>query len=362
MWSLSQIKSKLVMEDFFINIYLVGGILMTVKVGINGFGRIGRQVFRIAHKHPELEIVAINDLANIEQMALLLKHDSNFGAFVADVSYEENYLIVDGKKVLMTNERDPKQLPWGEMDVDIVVEATGVFRDRDKAAMHLEAGAKKVIISAPGKNADFTVVLGVNEAGYDKDEHHIISNASCTTNCLAPVAKVLNDTFGIEKGLMTTIHAYTNDQNILDAPHKDYRRARAGALSMIPTSTGAAKAIGDVLPELKGKLNGMAVRVPTPTGSIVDLTVILANSTTEEEVNAAIEKAANGTMEGVLGISYEPLVSIDYVGDSRSSIVDGLSTQMIGDKMLKILSWYDNEWGYSSRIVDLIAFLNEKGV
>jgi glyceraldehyde 3-phosphate dehydrogenase len=335
---------------------------MTVKVGINGFGRIGRQVFRIAHKNPDVEIVAVNDLASIEQMALLLKHDSNFGAFIADVSYEDGSLIVDGREVKYTNERDPKNLPWAELGVDVVVEATGVFRDRDKAAMHLEAGAKKVIISAPGKDIDYTIVLGVNEEGYDKDNHHIISNASCTTNCLAPVAKVLEDNFGIEKGLMTTIHAYTNDQNILDAPHKDFRRARAGALSMIPTSTGAAKAIGDVLPVLKGKLNGMAVRVPTPTGSIVDLTVELKKSTTVEEVNEAIEKAASGKMEGILGISYEPLVSVDYVGDSRSSIVDGLSTQMIGDKMLKILSWYDNEWGYSSRMVDLIAYIGNKGV
>jgi glyceraldehyde 3-phosphate dehydrogenase len=335
---------------------------MTVKVGINGFGRIGRQVFRIANKYPEVEIVAVNDLMTSEQMAFLLKHDSNFGEFVADVSINEDKLIVDGKETLLLTERDPKQLPWGDLGIDVVIESTGIFRDREKAAMHLEAGAKKVIISAPGKNSDYTVVLGVNEEGYDPEKHDIISNASCTTNCLAPVCKVLEDTFGIEKGLMTTIHSYTNGQNILDGPNKDYRRARAAALSMIPTTTGAAKAIGEVMPVLDGKLDGMAVRVPTPTGSLVDLTVELKTEATVEEINKAFEKAANGRMKGYLGVSYEPLVSVDYIGDSRSSIVDALSTKMMGSKMVKVLSWYDNEWGYSSRVVDLAAYIGSKGV
>jgi glyceraldehyde 3-phosphate dehydrogenase len=335
---------------------------MTVKVGINGFGRIGRQVFRIANKYPEVEIVAVNDLMTSEQMAFLLKHDSNFGEFVADVSINEDKLIVDGKETLLLTERDPKQLPWGDLGIDVVIESTGIFRDREKAAMHLEAGAKKVIISAPGKNSDYTVVLGVNEEGYDPEKHDIISNASCTTNCLAPVCKVLEDTFGIEKGLMTTIHSYTNGQNILDGPNKDYRRARAAALSMIPTTTGAAKAIGEVMPVLDGKLDGMAVRVPTPTGSLVDLTVELKTEATVEEINEAFEKAANGRMKGYLGVSYEPLVSVDYIGDSRSSIVDALSTKMMGSKMVKVLSWYDNEWGYSSRVVDLAAYIGSKGV
>ncbi|MFP4456413.1 MAG: type I glyceraldehyde-3-phosphate dehydrogenase [Clostridia bacterium] len=335
---------------------------MTVKVGINGFGRIGRQVYRIAHKYPEVEIVAINDLMTSDQMAFLLKHDSNFGEFIADVSVEDDYLVVDDKKTLLLTERDPKQLPWGDLNVDVVIEATGIFREREKAAMHLGAGAKKVVISAPGKNSDYTVVLGVNEEGYDPESHHIISNASCTTNCLAPVCKVLEDNFGIEKGLMTTIHSYTNGQNILDGPNKDYRRARAAALSMIPTTTGAAKAIGEVMPELDGKLDGMAVRVPTPTGSLVDLIVELKKETTVEEINQAFEEAANGKMEGILGVSYEPLVSVDYIGDSRSSIVDALSTKMMGSTMVKILSWYDNEWGYSSRVVDLVAYIGNKGV
>ncbi len=335
---------------------------MTVKVGINGFGRIGRQVFRIAHKYPEVEIVAVNDLMSSDQMAFLLKHDSNFGEFVANVSVEEDKLVVDGKETVLLTERDPKQLPWGELGIDVVIEATGIFRDREKSAMHLEAGAKKVVISAPGKNADYTVVLGVNEEGYDPTKHNIVSNASCTTNCLAPVCKVLEDNFGIEKGLMTTIHSYTNGQNILDGPNKDYRRARAAAVSMIPTTTGAAKAIGEVMPVLDGKLDGMAVRVPTPTGSLVDLTVELKKDTTVEEINQTFEKAANGKMKDILGVSHKPLVSVDYIGDSRSSIVDALSTKMMGNRMVKVLSWYDNEWGYSSRIVDLVAYIGNKGV
>lgn len=335
---------------------------MTVKVGINGFGRIGRQVYRIAHKYPEVEIVAVNDLMTSEQMAFLLKYDSNFGEFIADVSIEDEYLVVDDKRTLLLTERDPEQLPWGDLGIDVVIESTGIFRDREKAAMHLEAGAKKVVISAPGKNADFTAVMGVNEEGYDPDNHHIISNASCTTNCLAPVCKVLEDNFGINKGLMTTIHSYTNGQNILDGPNKDYRRARAAALSMIPTTTGAAKAIGEVMPVLDGKLDGMAVRVPTPTGSLVDLTVEINKEATVDEINEAFENAANGSMKGILGVSHEPLVSVDYIGDSRSSIVDALSTKMMGSKMVKVLSWYDNEWGYSSRLVDLVTYIGSKGV
>ncbi len=333
-----------------------------MKVGINGFGRIGRQVMRIAQNYPEIEIVAINDLMPAEQMAFLLKYDSNYGVFPAQVELRDDNLVVDGKSTKLFSLRNPQELPWQDLGVEIVIEATGLFTERSKAAMHLEAGAKKVIITAPGKEADFTVVLGVNENEYCPAEHHIISNASCTTNCLAPVAKVIDQEFGIEKGLMTTIHAYTNGQNILDGPNKDYRRARAAALSMIPTSTGAAKAIGEVLPQLKGKLHGMAVRVPTPTVSLVDLTVELKNKATVESVNAALTAAAAGPMKGVLGVATEPLVSIDFQGDSRSSIVDALSTQMMGDTMLKVLSWYDNEWGYSCRVVDLIKFIDKKGV
>ncbi len=335
---------------------------MTVKVGINGFGRIGRQILRIVHGNPDIEIVAINDLGSAEQMAFLLKHDSNFGRFNAEVSIEKNCLIVDGRKIAITAERNPADLKWGEYQADIIAECTGVFRDRDKAAAHLEAGAKKVVISAPGKNADYTIVLGVNDKGYRPSEHHIVSNASCTTNCLAPIAKVLDDKFGIKRGFMTTVHSYTNGQNILDGPHKDYRRARAAALSIIPTSTGAAKAIGLVLPQLIGKLSGMAMRVPTPTGSIVDLTVELAADVTAEEVNKAFEHASQREMKGILGVSYEPLVSVDYIGDSRSSIVDALSTEVNGKNMVKVLSWYDNEWGYSYRMVDLVQFIGKKGI
>ena len=327
-----------------------------VKVGINGFGRIGRQVFRIAHNNPAIEIVAINDLGSAEQMAFLLQHDSNYRAFDAEVTTNGKNIVVDGREIAVFTERDPAKLEWAKYGADIVIESTGVFRDRAKAALHMTGGAKKVLISAPGKNSDCTIVMGVNEEVYCAAEHDIISNASCTTNCLAPVVKVIDDQFGLVRGFMTTVHSYTNDQNILDGPHKDFRRARAAAVSIIPTSTGAAQAIGDVLPQLK------AMRVPTPTGSLVDLTIEVAKDVTAEELNAAFEAAAAGHMKGFLGVSYEPLVSVDYIGDSRSSIVDALSTKVIGGKLVKVLSWYDNEWGYSSRMVDLAIYVGSKGL
>lgn len=332
---------------------------MTIKIGINGFGRIGRLVFRGAFANPNMEIVAINDLTDPETLAHLLKYDSNHGIFAGEVSVEGEYLVVDGKKIRVLAERDPKNLPWGELGVDYVVESTGIWRKRDQAQWHIDAGAKKVIISAPAKGEDITIVMGVNEDQYDPAKHHVISNASCTTNCLAPFAKVLNDKFGIKKGLMTTVHSYTNDQKILDLPHSDLRRARAAAMSIIPTTTGAAAAVGLVLPELKGKLDGYALRVPTPTVSVVDLVAELEKEATAEEINAALKEAAEGPMKGILGVEERPLVSIDFKGDSRSSIVDaGLTTVMEGN-MAKVVSWYDNEWGYSMRVVDLIAYMEE---
>lgn len=327
---------------------------MKPKVAINGFGRIGRQVFRVNLEKKYFEIVAINDLTDAKTLAHLLKYDSNYGSIPNEISSTEDSIIVDGKSYKVIKERDPEKLPWKELGVDLVVEATGFFTDHAGASKHLTAGAKKVIISAPGKDADFTVVLGVNDENYDSAKHHIISNGSCTTNCLAPVAKVLNDNFEIEKGLMTTIHSYTNDQRILDLPHEDLRRARAAALSMIPTTTGAAKAIGLVLPELKGKLNGFAIRVPTPTVSLVDLTCVVKKATTTEEVNAKLKEAAEGSMKGFLGYSELPLVSMDYKHSPLSSIVDALSTEVIGGNLIKVLAWYDNEWGYSCRVVDLV--------
>lgn len=327
---------------------------MKPKVAINGFGRIGRQVFRVNLEKKYFEIVAINDLTDAKTLAHLLKYDSNYGSIPNEISSTEDSIIVDGKSYKVIKERDPEKLPWKELGVDLVVEATGFFTDHAGASKHLTAGAKKVIISAPGKDADFTVVLGVNDENYDSAKHHIISNGSCTTNCLAPVAKVLNDNFEIEKGLMTTIHSYTNDQRILDLPHEDLRRARAAALSMIPTTTGAAKAIGLVLPELKGKLNGFAIRVPTPTVSLVDLTCVVKKATTTEEVNAKLKAAAEGSMKGFLGYSELPLVSMDYKHSPLSSIVDALSTEVIGGNLIKVLAWYDNEWGYSCRVVDLV--------
>ncbi len=334
---------------------------MKLKVAINGFGRIGRQVFRVNLQKDYFDIVAINDLTDAKTLAHLLKYDSNYGTIPNEISSTEDSISVDGKSYKVLKERDPSLLPWKDLGVDLVIEATGFFTDKAGASKHLTAGAKKVVISAPGKDADFTVVLGVNDEKYDPQNHNIISNGSCTTNCLAPIAKVLNDNFEIEKGLMTTIHSYTNDQRILDLPHEDLRRARAAALSMIPTSTGAAKAIGLVLPELNGKLNGIAIRVPTPTVSLVDLTCTVKKDTTVEEINGKLKEAAEGKMKGYLGYSEIPLVSMDYKHSPLSSIADALSTEVIGGNMVKLLAWYDNEWGYSCRVVDLINMIEEKG-
>ncbi|MDP3487903.1 MAG: type I glyceraldehyde-3-phosphate dehydrogenase [Bacillota bacterium] len=335
-----------------------GGCL--VRIAINGFGRIGRQVFRIAHNRPELEIVAINDLADPKALAHLLKFDSNYGRFDAAVQTIEGGFEVNGRKVKVFAERDPANLPWSDLGIDVVVECTGLFKERKTAGKHIEAGAKKVLISSPAKDEDITIVLGCNEDKYDHAKHHIISNASCTTNALGPMAKVLHEEFGIIKGLMNTIHAFTNDQSILDAVHSDLRRARTASQSIIPTTTGAAKAIGLVLPELKGKLNGFALRVPTTTVSIVDLTVELSKPVTNEMINDAFRKAANGKLKGILGVSDEPLVSIDYLGDTRSSIVDLELTMVVGDNMAKICTWYDNEWGYSCRMVDVLSMIADK--
>lgn len=334
---------------------------MKPKVAINGFGRIGRQIFRINLEKQYFDVVAINDLGDAESLAHLLQYDSNYGTLKQEVSTNGENIVVDGKEYKCLTQRDPEQLPWQELGVDIVIEATGFFRTKEGAQKHITAGAKKVVISAPAKDeVDFTVVLGVNEGDYDAENHNIISNASCTTNCLAPVAKVLNDNFKIEKGLMTTIHSYTNDQKILDLPHSDMRRARSAGQSMIPTTTGAAKAVSLVLPELQGKLNGMAIRVPTPTVSLVDLTVNVENATTKEEVNEKLKQAAAVSMKGVLGYSEKPLVSVDYKGNDLSSIVDSLATEVIGGNLVKVLSWYDNEWGYSSRVVDLVKMIGDK--
>ena len=333
---------------------------MSIKVGLNGFGRIGRAVLRLAQTEfgDDIEIVALNARANTETLVHLFKYDSCYGKFNGEASVAgENVMEVNGKEIKIFRCNDPEDIPWGELGVDIVVESTGIFKDREKASKHIKAGAKKVIITAPGKNEDVTIVMGVNEEDYDPANHHIISNASCTTNCLAPFAKVLDDKFGIEKGLMTTVHAYTNDQRILDKTHKDLRRARAAGESIIPTTTGAAKAVSKVLPQLEGKLNGFALRVPTPTVSLVDLVCELKKPATVEEINAAFKEASEGSMKGILGYSEEPLVSVDYKGDERSSIVDGLSTLSMGDKMFKILSWYDNEWGYSNKLVDLACYI-----
>jgi len=330
---------------------------MAIKVGINGFGRIGRNVFRDAFEDEDIEIVAINDLADAKTLAHLLKYDSVFGIFDVEIGTTDDSIIVEGEKVKVLSERDPANLPWKDLGVEVVIEATGRFRAREDAAKHLSAGAKKVIISAPAKNPDVTIVLGVNEEKYEPENHHIISNASCTTNCLAPIAKVLLDNFGIKHAFMTTIHAYTGDQKILDLVHSDLRRARAAALSMIPTSTGAAKAIGEVIPELKGKMEGMAIRVPVPDGSLVDLVVELEKEVTAAEVNETLKKAADtGRFEGILDYTEEPIVSVDIVGNSYSSIVDGLSTMASG-KTVKVLSWYDNEMGYSCRLVDLVKYI-----
>jgi glyceraldehyde 3-phosphate dehydrogenase len=329
---------------------------MALKVAINGFGRIGRMVFRAGLSHQDIDFVAINDLTDPSTLAHLLKYDSTQGKLEADLSGTDHSLIVNGKEVQIYREKDPSKLPWNDVGAELVFECTGLFRDREAASAHLDAGAKKVIISAPAKNPDATIVMGVNQQEYNPQKHHVISNASCTTNCLAPVCKVLLDSFGIEKGLMTTTHAYTGDQRLLDFPHKDLRRARAAALSMIPTTTGAAKAVSLVLPQLAGKLNGMAIRVPTPNVSVVDLVVQLSKPASADEVNRAMKEAAEGDLKGILAYCEEPLVSIDFNGSSVSSTVDALSTMAIGD-MLKVLSWYDNEFGYSCRMIDLALFM-----
>jgi glyceraldehyde 3-phosphate dehydrogenase len=331
---------------------------MALKVGINGFGRIGRNFFRAAQNDASIEIVAVNDLTNAKTLAHLLKYDSVHGRFGATVTATDTALVVNGKEVKVFAVKDPAVLPWAALGVEVVIESTGKFVDRDGAEKHIKAGAKRVIISAPGKNPDATFVMGVNEKTFDAAKDKIISNASCTTNCLAPVAKVLLDSFGIEKGLMTTIHAYTNDQVILDFPHQDLRRARAAGMSMIPTTTGAAKAVALVLPELKGKLDGGAIRVPTPNVSVVDLTVELSREATAEEINAAVKKAAEGPLKGILEYVEEPLVSIDFNHSSVSSSFDALSTKVIGGKLVKVLSWYDNEWGYSCRLLDLAKYVS----
>ena len=332
---------------------------MTVKIGINGFGRIGRQALKalLDYYPDELEVVAVNDIGDLPTMAHLLRYDSNYGRFPGTVEVKDGALLVNGQEVKFLSQRDPSQLPWGELGVDFVLESTGIFKEREKAARHLEAGAKKVVISAPAKGPDLTVVLGVNEDEYDPEKHHILSNASCTTNCVAPVAKVLSDTFGIEKALMTTIHSYTNEQRILDLPHKDLRRARAAALSIIPTTTGAAKAAGLTIPALEGIFDGIAMRVPTPTVSIVDMVAVLGKDTTAEEVNSAFKEAAGGKMKGILGVSEEPLVSVDFKGDPRSAIVDAPFTMVIGGNLVKVVAWYDNEWAYACRVADLFHYI-----
>ena len=330
---------------------------MSVKVAINGFGRIGRNVLRAALNTSEFEIVAINDLTNPQTLAHLLKYDSIHGILAEDVSSTADGIRIGAKSIKVFSERDPAALPWKELGVDIVIESTGFFTNAKDAAKHIQAGARKVVISAPGKEVDLTICMGVNDELYDAAQHNIVSNASCTTNCLAPVAKVLLENFGIVKGLMTTVHAYTNDQNILDLPHSDLRRARAAALSMIPTTTGAAKAVALVLPELKGKLDGLAVRVPVPNVSLVDLVVETEKSTSVEEVNKTLKAAADGPLKGILAYSEEPLVSCDFNGNPSSSTVDAATTTVIGGNMVKVMSWYDNEWGYSSRIVDLVKLI-----
>jgi glyceraldehyde 3-phosphate dehydrogenase len=335
---------------------------MAIKVGINGFGRIGRNVLRSALGDKEIDFVAVNDLTDTATLAHLLKYDSILGNLDQEISHTENTIKVNDDEFRVFSEKDPGRIPWEEVGAQIVIESTGRFTDKEKAAAHLRGPVKKVIITAPAKNEDLTVVLGVNENVYDPAKHHVISNASCTTNCLAPVAKVINKKFGIKKAQMTTIHSYTNDQVILDFPHKDLRRARAGALSMIPTSTGAAKAVALVLPELKGKFDGIAVRVPTPNISLVDVVIELEKETTTDEVNKALKDAANAELKGILSFETEPLVSTDFRGNSNSSIVDAEYTKVIGGNMVKILSWYDNEWGYSCRVRDLVKYIASKGL
>jgi len=336
---------------------------MKVRVGINGFGRIGRNVLRAGYKNDSIEFVAVNDLpVPVNALSHLLKYDSILGKLNAKIEPKENSILVDGNELKVLSYKSPAEIPWKDLGVDVVVESTGIFREKEKAEAHIKAGAKKVVISAPAKNEDITIVLGVNEGMYDPSKHHVISNASCTTNCLAPIAKVILDNFGIKHGIMTTIHSYTNDQKILDLPHKDLRRARAAALSMIPTTTGAAKAVGLVLPQLKGKIDGLAIRVPTPNVSLVDLVCEVTRDVTKEEVNKAFETAALGELKGIMEYSEEPLVSKDFNGNPHSAIVDALSTYIVSKKLVKVLGWYDNEWGYSCRLVDLLEFIGKKGI
>lgn len=335
---------------------------MAVKIGINGAGRIGKCVLRVALQDPNVEVVAINDLCDTTTLAHLVKYDSVHGNMKEDVAVDGEYIVIDGKKIRVFAEREPKNIPWSEYGVEVVIDCTGRFRDKESASAHIGGTVKKVIISAPAKNEDLTIVMGVNEDKYNPAEHHVLSNASCTTNCLAPFAKVLHEKFGIVRGLMTTVHSYTNDQRILDTPHSDLRRARAAAESIIPTTTGAAKAVALVLPELKGKLNGFALRVPTPNVSVTDLVVELEKPTTKEEINEALREAAKGSLQGILGVSDEPLVSKDFNGDPRSSIVDADLTMVMEGNMAKVVSWYDNEWGYSNRLVDLVKYIAGKGL
>jgi glyceraldehyde 3-phosphate dehydrogenase len=331
---------------------------MGIKIGINGFGRIGRNFLRASAGDPAIEIVATNDITDAKTLAHLLKYDSVLGGFKGTVSVDGDAIVVDGRRIKVLAEKEVGKLPWKDLGVEIVIESTGKYTKRPDVIQHIEkGGAKKVVVSAPATDPDTTIVMGVNEKTYDPAKHHILSNASCTTNCLAPVAKVLHETWGIEKGFMTTIHSYTNDQKILDAPHKDLRRARAAAVSQIPTTTGAAKAVGLVLPELKGKIDGIAIRIPTPNVSLVDLVALLKNKATAEEINAAMKKASEGSLKGILAYTDEPLVSVDFLSNPNSAIVDGLSTKVIGDNFVKVLAWYDNEWGYSCRLVDLVKYI-----
>jgi glyceraldehyde 3-phosphate dehydrogenase len=332
---------------------------MSTKVGINGFGRIGRNLFRASYKDPHLEYVAVNDITDAKTLAHLLKYDSVLGIFDAEVKAASDAIIVNGKEIRVFAEKDPSNLPWGGHGVEVVVEATGKFKKKEDALRHMRGGAKKVIFSAPATDPDVTIVMGVNEQSYDPAKHHVLSNASCTTNCLAPVVKVLHEAFGVEKGFMTTIHAYTNDQHILDQPHKDLRRARAAAISQIPTTTGAAKAVGLVLPELKGKIDGVAIRVPTANVSLVDFVAILKKKTTDKEVNETFKKAAEGMLKGILQFTTEQLVSVDFMRNSHSAIVDGELTRVMEENLVKVFAWYDNEWGYSCRLADLIKYISE---
>ena len=336
--------------------------IMAVRVAINGFGRIGRSFFRIVHENPEVEVVAINDLTDAKTLAHLLKYDSVHGKFAPEVHAEGDTLVIGGKRIKVYAVPEPSELPWGELEVDVVLEATGRFRDREGASKHLQAGAKRVVISAPAKEPDVTIVMGVNHKEYDPERHRIVSNASCTTNCLAPVAKVLLDNFGIESGFLTTVHSYTMDQRLLDAPHKDLRRARAAAVNMVPTTTGAAKAVGLVIPQLKGKFNGISIRVPTPDVSLIDFVCVLKREVTVEEVNSALKEASQGELKGILDYCEEPLVSVDFMGNPHSSIVDALSTDVINGNLVKVIAWYDNEWGYSCRLADLIVYMAKVGI